>query len=157
MEFNRIRFLADVSRRATEALLCISTVLLIGVGLGVFGWRSARTDVRLDRQNAVIEGKVIKGFTTTGMRGGIWSHLVVEYQPANHPSITREFDVDGATYKASLDTRKASVTYLPEDPRISRVTRFAPLPYQIVMWLGVCMALAGIIGLASFIKSRPRR
>jgi len=145
-----------MTRRTIEPLLCISAVIMIGTGLMVFGWSRARADVLLDRRNAVIEGRVIDGLVSTGMRGGQWSHLVVEYRPANHSPITRKFDVDAATYRTSLDTRKATVTYLPEDPHVSRVTRFAPLPFQILIWVGGLFAITGFISLLLFLKSRAK-
>jgi hypothetical protein len=124
---------------------------------GCVGWSRAKTDVQLDQRNAVIEGKVVDGFISTGMRGGKWSHLVVEYQPASHPPIRRKFDVNGTTYNSGMETRKATVTYFPEDPQISRVTRFAPLPYQILTWLGGAMALGGLIGLVCILKAAAAR
>lgn len=143
-------------RHTFKPLLCISTVIIIGTGLMVFGWSRARSDLLLDLRNAVTEGRVIDGSVSTGMRGGQWSHLVVEYCPANHAPITRKFDVDAATYRTSLDTRKATVTYLPEDPEVSRVTRFAPLPFQILTWVGGLFALTGVISLLFFMKSRAK-
>lgn len=134
-------------------LLCMSTVMVLGIGLAAFGWTRVRTDLRLDQRNAVIEGKVIDGFISTGMRGGQWSHLVVEYHPANHAPIRRKFDVDSQTYRSGLETRTSTVTYLPEDPQVSRVTRFSPLPYQILVWVGGIMALVGLIGLICFSRT----
>jgi len=145
-----------LSRRNLELLLCLSTVLILGIGLMAFGWSRARTDVRLDQRNAIIEGKVMDGSISTGMRGGQWSQLEVEYQPANHSPVRRRFDVDSRTYKAGLDNRKVTVTYLPEDPQISRVTRFSPLPYQILIWVGGIMGLGGLIALICFMKTRTK-
>jgi hypothetical protein len=132
----------------------MSTVMVLGIGLAVFGWSRVRTDVRLDQRNAVIEGKVIDGFISTGMKSGQWSHLVVEYHPANHAPVRRTFDVDSQTYKSGLETRTSIVTYLPEDPQVSRVTRFSPLPYQILVWVGGLMALVGLIGLIGLLRTR---
>lgn len=131
----------------------MSTVMVLGIGLAAFGWTRARTDVRLDQRNAVIQGKVIDGFISTGMRGGQWSHLVVEYHPANHAPVRRKFDVDRQTYQSGLETRTSTVTYLPEDPQVSRVTRFSTLPYQILFWVGGIMALVGLVGLLCFLRT----
>jgi hypothetical protein len=139
-----------------KALLCISTVLLIGIGLTVFSWNRVRSDQLLDQQSAVIEGKVTEGWVTKGQRGGQWSTLVVEYQPAGHPMIKRKFDADRVTYDTGLETKKVAVTYFPEDPGIARVTRFETMPFQILMGFGGLITLGGLIGLGHFIKTRPR-
>jgi len=131
--------------------------MLIGVGLSLFGWSRLKNDLQLDQRNAVIEGKVINGYVTTGMRGGKWSHLVVEYQPPNHEPIRRKFDVDSTTYSSGLETRKTTVIYYPEDPQISRVTKFADLPYKILVWLGGAIALAGVIGLGCILRGVASR
>jgi len=40
------------------------------------------------------------------------------------------------------------VTYVPEEPQISRVTKWAPFPFQLIMGLGGLMLLGGIVVLA---------
>jgi hypothetical protein len=146
----------DPIHHTFKPLLCISTVLLIGIGLTSFSWNRVRTDQLLDQRNSVIEGKVINGWITKGQRGGQWSTLEVEYQPASHPLIKREFDADRATYEAGLETRKVAVTYFPEDPGIARVTRFETTPFQILMGFGGLITLGGFVGLGHFIKSRRK-
>lgn len=134
--------------------LVTATLLGLGVWLLGFGWTRVRTDRLLDQRSAVTEGRVIEGSTRSGLRGGQFSSLVVEYTPALHAPITREFDVDGATYKTGLATLKATVTYYPEDPWISRVTRFETLPFQILIGLGGVMLVSGILCLWHFMKMR---
>jgi hypothetical protein len=146
----------SMSSRGLQALLCISFLLIAGIYMMASGWTRLKTDLQLDQRSAVIEGRVIEGYISKGMRGGQWSHLVVEYQPENHAPITRKFDVDGATYKAALDTRKATITYLPEDPQVSRMTRFAPLPFKILIWLGGIMIAGGLICIWHFMKNRAK-
>lgn len=143
-----------MTRPNLAPFLCMSTVMVLGIGLASFGWTRVRTDVRLDQRNAVIEGKVIDGFISTGLRGGQWSHLVVEYHPANQAPVRRTFDVDSQTYESGLETRTSIITYLPEDPQVSRVKRFSPLPYQILVWVGGLMALVGLIGLIGLLRTR---
>jgi hypothetical protein len=137
-----------------QQLLCITFLLFAGIYLMTFGWTRLKDDRQLDKRSAVIEGRVIDGYVSKGMRGGQWSHLVVEYQPVNHAPIKRKFDVDGETYRAALDTRKATVTYLPEDPRVSRMTRFAPLPYQILIWFGGFIIVGGLICIRYYKRDR---
>jgi hypothetical protein len=57
-----------------------------------------------------------------------------------------------ALSKAAQATGKAKVTYLPEDPQVSRVTDFAILPYQILIGLGGVMTLAGLSCLGHVMK-----
>jgi hypothetical protein len=145
-----------MSHHGLKAFLCITFLLLVGIYLMASGWTRLKTDRQLDHRSAVIEGRVLDGYVSKGMRGGQWSHLVVEYQPANHAPITRKFDVDGETYKAALDTRKATVTYLPEDPQVSRMTKFAPLPFLVLAWLGGIMIVGGLISIWHFMKNRAK-
>jgi hypothetical protein len=145
-----------MSHHGFKAFLCITFLLLVGIYLMASGWTRLKTDHQLDQRSAVIEGRVIDGYVSKGMRGGQWSHLVVEYHPPDHAPITRKFDVDGATYRAALDTRKATVTYLPEDPKVSRMTEFAPLPFKILVWLGGIMIVCGLISIWHFMKNRAK-
>ncbi|NBX67050.1 MAG: hypothetical protein EBQ96_08655 [Proteobacteria bacterium] len=145
-----------MANKKLAPVLCIAALLAIGFFLMWFGWKNERTDLLLDQRNAVIEGKVIDEFKTSSTKAGTWSHLVVEYQPPNHAPITKEFYVDGAAYSVAIETRKATVTYLPEDPTISRVTKFDQVPYQILKWFGVVISLGNLILLVKFLKSRQK-
>jgi hypothetical protein len=145
-----------VKHNILKPVLCITPMLVLGFGLMTFGWDRTKTNLQLDQRNASIEGKVIDGYITTGMRQGQWSHLVVEYQPVNHALIKREFDVDSRTYKEALETGKVTVTYLPDDPQVGRVTRFDPLPFQLLIGIGGLILLCGLICLASFIAARTK-
>lgn len=82
--------------------------------------------------------------------------IEVEYVPRGHPPITKVFDVDSGDYKSAVATGKATVTYLPEDPRISRVTKFAMLPFQLIIGLGCIMLLAGFSCLAHALWTRSQ-
>lgn len=139
-----------------KAVLIIATLIGMGVGLTVFGWNRVRTDRLLDRSSAPTEGRVVDSWVHTGSRGGEWPTLVVEYSPAAHEPLTRNFDVDSSTYRTALETRKVTVHHLPEDPRISRVTRFETLPFQLLIGLGGAILVAGIVGLIHFMRKRSK-
>ena len=135
--------------------ILISTFLLgVGIWLLCFGWNYMQTDQRLEKSSAVIEGRVISSSTKRGSRGGQYSALVVEYKPADSPAIRKEFDVGSSDYQAAQETGKARVTYLPEDPQVSRVTHFAALPFQILIGLGGLMTLAGLFCFVHALKTR---
>lgn len=138
-----------------KAVLIIITLIGMGVGLTAFGWNRVRTDRLLDRSSAPTEGRVVDSWVHTGSRGGAWPTLVVEYSPPGHESLSRNFSVDTSTYRTSLETRMVTVHYLPEDPRISRVTRFETLPFQLLICLGGAILFAGILCLFHFMKKRP--
>ena len=75
---------------------------------------------------------------------------------ADYPAITKEFDVGSSDYQAAKETGKARVTYLPEDPQVSRVTDFEILPFQILLGLGGLMTLAGLFCLAHLLMTRAK-
>lgn len=135
----------------------LTIVVLAGGGLWLlgYGWTQEQTDRRLDQGAAVVEGRVIRSSTQRLSKGGQSSTLVVEYTPVNHPAITREFAVDGDAYRAAQATGRAKVTYVPEEPRISRVTDFARLPFQLLIVLGGVMSLAALAGLVQAWKRGP--
>lgn len=137
----------------TKPVLITATLIGIGIWLLGFGWTRVRADRLLDQRSATTEGRVTDGWISTGSRGGKWSTLVVEYVPPLHAPITRNFDVNATTYETGLATRKVTVTYLPEDPRISRVTRFETLPFQLLIGLGAAILLSGFFCLWHFLKS----
>ena len=70
--------------------------------------------------------------------------------------LTRNLSVDQSTYRTALETRKVTVHYLPKDPRISRVTRFATLPFQLLIGLGAAILFTGILYLFHFMRKRPK-
>ncbi|MCB1909351.1 MAG: hypothetical protein KDH15_18465 [Rhodocyclaceae bacterium] len=115
-----------------------------GLFLSFFGWDHLHTIRLLEQNPAVTEGRVVGKATRALSRGGQSSKLVVEYTPAGHAAITKAFDVDGPTYRAAVATGKARVTYLPEDPAVSLITKFAVLPFQILVGFGALMVLAGL-------------
>ena len=135
----------------------ISTFLLgVGIWLLCLGWNHVQTDQRLEKSTATVEGRVISSSTKRGSRGGQYSALVVEYKPVDSPAIRKEFDVGSSDYHAAKETGKARVTYLPEDPQVSRVTDFEILPFQILLGLGGLMTLAGLFCLAHLLMKRAK-
>jgi hypothetical protein len=135
-----------------KAILTITFLIGVGIWLLNFGWTQVQTAQKLEQSSAVVEGRVISSSTKRGSRGGQYSALVVEYKPADYPAIRKEFDVGSSDYQAAKETGKARVTYLPEDPQVSRVTDFAILPYQILIGLGGVMTLAGLFCLGHVMK-----
>ncbi len=135
-----------------KAVLIIVTLIGMGIGLSGFGWSRVRTDRLLDQSSDATEGRVVDSSVYKGSRGGEWPTLVVEYSPGEHGPITRSFDVDRSTYQTALATGKVRVSYRPEDPRISRITRFETLPFQILTGLGGMILLAGLFCLHRYRK-----
>lgn len=125
------------------AYLVIAFLMGGGLYLAWSGGGHLYTLHRLSQHEAATEGRVVGKATRALSRGGQSSVLVVEYEAAGHPTITKVFDVDGPTYRAAVASGKARVRYHPEDPSISLVTKFAALPFQILVGFGVLMALAG--------------
>lgn len=138
-----------------KVILTVTTLIGMGIGLLGFGWNRVRSDQLLDQSSQQTEGRVIDSWVHKGARGGEWPTLVVKYAPAAHAPITRNFDVDQSTYQTALETRKVVVNYWPEDPQISRVTRFETLPFQLLIGLGGLILLAGLICLWHYLKGRP--
>ena len=136
----------------------LTTTFLIGVGVWLlfFGWTQVQTAQKLEQSSAVVEGRVLSSSTKKGSRGGQYYALVVEYKPADDPAIRKEFDVGGSDYQTAKETGKARVTYLPEDPQVSRVTDFEILPFQILLGLGGLMTLAGLFCLAHLLMKRAK-
>ena len=137
--------------------ILISTFLLgVGIWLLCFGWNDVQTDQRLAKSSATVEGRVISSSTKRGSRGGQYSALVVEYKPADSPAIRQEFDVGSSDYQAAQETGKARVTYLPEEPQVSRVTHFEVMPFWVLIVLGGLMILAGLFCVAHLLMSRAK-
>jgi len=134
-------------------------VIAFLVGGGAYlSWSGAvplHTYARLAQHEAVAEGRVVGKATRALSRGGQSSVLVVEYEAPGQPTRTKVFDVDGATYRAAVASGKARVRYHPEDPSISLITKFAALPFQILVGFGVLMILAG--GFCVWHLQRARR
>lgn len=135
-----------------KAVLITATLVGLGIGLMVFGWKRVRADGLLDQNSAATEGRVIDSSVYTGSRGGEWPSLVVEYSPPEHEPVTRKFPVSRSIYQAALETGTAMVHYWPDDPRISRVDRFETLPYRLAIGLGGIILFAGLICLFHFMK-----
>ena len=137
--------------------ILISTFLLgVGIGLLSFGWMHVQADQKLEKSSATVEGRVISSSTKRGSRGGQYSALVVDYKPGDSPAIRKEFDVSSSDYQAAQETGKARVTYLPEDPQISRVTHFEVMPFWVLLVLGGLMTLAGLFCVTHLLMSRTR-
>ena len=139
-----------------KAILISTFFLGVGIGLLSFGWTHVQTDQRLEKSSATVEGRVISSSTKRGSRGGQYSALVVEYKPADSPAIRKEFDVGSSDYQAAQETGKARVTYLPDDPQVSRVTHFEVMPFWVLIALGGVMILAGLFCVAHLLKSRAK-
>lgn len=139
-----------------KTTLIISFLLGVGIWLLCFGWEYVKTDQRLEKNSAAVEGRVISSSSRRLSKGGQSLTLVVEYAPKDHASITKEFDVDSGDYKSAQASGKTKVTYLPEDPQVSRVTHFAVLPFQILIGLGGLMTLAGLFCFMHALKARTK-
>ena len=139
-----------------KAILTITFLIGVGIWLLFFGWTQVQTAQKLEQSSAVVEGRVLSSSTKRGSRGGQYYALVVEYKAADYPAIRKEFDVGGSDYQAAKETGKARVTYLPEDPQVSRVTDFEILPFQILLGLGGVMTLAGLFCLAHLLMKRAK-
>jgi hypothetical protein len=121
----------------------------------VFGWVCVKDDLQLDQNSKGIEGRVIRGYShPLTARGGEPLRLIVEFQPLEQLSITLESDASGTIVKAELTTGKVEVTYSPEEPELSRITRFASFPYQFLIELGGLMILGNLLCLRRFLKIR---
>lgn len=139
-----------------KAILIITFLLGVGIWLLSFGWTHVQTDHRLEKSSAEVDARVISSSSRRLSKGGQSFTLVVEYAPQNHGPITKEFDVDGSDYTVAQETGKARVTYLPEDPQVSRVTKFAVLPFQILIGLGGIMILSGFFCLVHALMMKER-
>ena len=143
-------------RHHSKVILIVGFLVGVGIWLLNFGWGYVQTARRLDQSSAVVEGRVISSSTQRLSRGGQYSTLVVEYTPANHPTITKEFAVDSDDYESAQATGKAKVTYLPKDPKLSRVTDFAIFPFHVLIGLGGIMLLSGLFCLGHWIMTKQR-
>ena len=141
-------------RLCLRRLLVFGFLTATGGWLSATGWQAVGQCRRLDAESAVVEGRVIDAATRELSKGGQSSTLRVTYHPAGGSAITRDIDVDGTTYRKALETRIVEVSYLPQDPRISRITRFAPLPHGILAGFGAAMVLAGLAGTVFLIVKR---
>ena len=139
-----------------KVILIITFLLGVGIWLLSFGWTHVQTDQRLEKSSAEVDGRVISSSSHRLSKGGHSFTLVVEYTPQNHGPITKGFDVDGSDYTAAQETGKARVTYQPEDPQVSRVTKFAVLPFQILIGLGGIMILSGFFCLVHALMTKEK-
>lgn len=144
-------------RHNSKAILVITFLLGMGSWVLSVGWRCVQEDQRLAQSSAETEGRVISGASRALSKGGQSLTVLVEYVPAGHAAITREFDVDSGDFRSAKATGKVTVTYVPDEPQISRVTKFAVLPYQFLIGLGGGMLLAGLFCLWHWLKNRAHR
>lgn len=136
--------------RFLKPLLITASLIGAGLWLMISGWTAVRTNQRLDQSSAVTSGRVVDAATRALSKGGQSSTLTVEYTPAGHAPVTREFDVDGRAYRSGVETGSVQVTYLPADPRVARVVRFDPLPYWFLVGFGAIVLIAGLFCLGLF-------
>ena len=131
-------------RHNSKAILIITFLLGMGAWVLSVGWRCVQEDQQLAQSSAETEGRVISSASRALSKGGQSLTVVVEYVPKGHAAITKEFDVDSSDFRAAKSAGKVTVTYVPEEPQISRVTRFSVLPYHFLIGLGGLMLLAGL-------------
>jgi hypothetical protein len=139
-----------------KAILITTFLLGTGLWLFVFSWTWVQDARRLDESSAMVEGRVISSSAKRLSRGGHSYTLVVEYAPVKHATITKEFDVGGGDFTTAQETGKAKVTYVPQEPQISRVTNFDVLPFQVLLGLGGLMLLGGMVCLVHACSGRTR-
>ena len=144
-------------QQQTKIILIISFLLGVGGWVTHFGWTRVQDDQRLVQNSAETQGRVVSSAARPLSKGGKSLTVVVEYAPAGHAAITKEFDVDSGDYKAAQATGNVTVTYVPEDPEISRVTKFAIMPYQILIGFGGVMLMAGLFCLVHAVKTRTKK
>jgi hypothetical protein len=154
---SRLPVTSGMRFRSLKPLLIATALIGTGFWLASFGWTRVRTDQQLDQDRAVIGGRVVEGATQTLSKGGQYSTLVVEYVPAQRDPITREFEVDRSTYRSALESGTVNVTYLPGDPQVARIVRFATMPYQILIGFGGVVLLSGLWCLGHFLKGESAR
>jgi hypothetical protein len=140
--------------KKSAPLLVFGILMAGGASLVVWGWQQVRTQQLLDRGAAVVEARVLDSATRGLHKGGQSWTLVVEYAPAGRETMVGKFDVDGGTYREATASGRASVTYLPSNPKIARVTRFAILPFQFVIGLGGLMLAGGLLCFVHAIRSK---
>jgi Protein of unknown function (DUF3592) len=137
-----------------KRMLITITLIAVGTWLLVTGWAAVDSNRRLDMGAVTVEGRVIDTATEKLSKGGQSSTVTVEYLPGKPPAITRKIDVSGSDYRAALETGKVQVSYLPDDPEVSRVTRFAIFPFQFLAGLGGLILFSGLFCLGYFIVKR---
>ena len=133
----------------------IVTGFLVGAGSWILAWSWDQVSIHraLEHGAASIEGRVIDRSSRELQKGGQSWTLLVEYAPPGGRSLTKEFDVDGATYREATADGTVQVTYLPTDPEVARVTRFAILPFQALIGLGALMLAAGLFCFAHTLRA----
>lgn len=135
-------------------MLIVITLIGVGTWLLVTGWLAVDHGRRLNAGAATTEGKVIDTFTEELSKGGQSSTVTVKYLPGKPPAIIRKIHVNGADYRAARESGKVQVSYLPDVPEVSRITRFATFPYQVLAGLGGVTLLAGLFCLDHLLFKR---
>jgi len=141
-------------QQQTKFILIVSSLLGMGGWVTHFGWTRVQEDQRLVQSSAVTEGRVVSSASRALAKGGQSLTVVAEYVPKGHAAITKEFDVDSGDYKSAQATGRVTVTYAPEEPQISRVTKFAVLPFQFLIGLGGFMLLGGLFCLVHAMRTK---
>lgn len=136
-----------------KALLITCILLGGGLWLSAYAWMEVRTARRLDEGGVAVEGRVVNQRTQALSKGGQAFYVTVEYEAPGVPAITTELPVDGSDYKTAASIGKTKVTYLPEEPRTARLTKFAILPFQLLLGLGALITLAGLVCAVMMLKS----
>lgn len=141
-------------RPRIKRLLIFITLIGVGSWLLATGWSAVDASRRLDEGAATVEGRVLDAATEELSKGGQSSTVTVEYIPGQAPAIIRKIDVDGTDYRAARASGKVQVSYLPDDPQVCRITRFAILPYQLLAGLGGLILVAGLFCLGHLLVKR---
>ena len=103
---------------------------------------------KLRNSGVVVEGSVLDGGLLDNPRGIKTHYLKVEFQKENGEKVTKRFPVDQDDYLHASQLGKIPITYVPEQPGLSRVGSYygydrAPLYAAIV---GFLFSLAVILG-----------
>lgn len=132
--------------RTNFRISLIATFLLGGGAVLVtVSWNHLLTHHRIDEKSEQTDGRVLDSSSSPLSKGGQTFTLCVEYQPRGHSAITKTFEVTSEEYKAATATGKTRVAYWPDDPQISRVSKFAILPFKVLTGLGAVMLVSGVM------------
>lgn len=132
-------------RQSLKNILCFLFVFGAGGALAYIGWSNTVTRQLLARSGAVAEGRVVEHWKGDGTRRSTTYALTISYTPANKPSVTRKFTVDGDAYYSAVKSGIAPVRYLPDNPDVAVADSASLIPYQILMWSGVFFLMLGAL------------
>ncbi len=136
----------------------IIVLFLLGVGgwLAFFGWTNTWTLTTLARRGVVAEARVIDHAAGHYSRRSSSYSLTIEFTPAGRATLTKKLAVDGGDYHPAVESGRAQVRYLPDNPGVCAVGNPAVLPYQVIAVLGSGIFLAGLLVLWLVRRAAPR-